>query len=207
MQISNCLNFGIIMEADVISYISRFVTLSEAEKSLFKEHIQIMTCFPKQVLTRLGEIEQHIYFIRKGVLRKFFYKGSNEVTAQLSMEGDLISCTVSLLSGLPSDFVLETMESATILFITKSSLETLFAYSNNFERMGRLIWLEWILYRERWDISRMIKSPKERFAMLMEEKPGLLNRIPQKYIASLLNIEPETLSRYKKTLKIPVQHK
>lgn len=188
------------MPADVFSYISNFVSLSEAEKCLFKEHIQIMTCFPRQVLTRIGEVEQHVYFIKKGVLRKFFYKGEDEITAQLSLEGDLVSSSVSFISGTPSDFVLETMESATILFITKSSLETLFSFSNNFERMGRLVWLDWLLHRERWDISRMVKTPRERFYLLLQQKPGLINRIPQKYIASLLNIEPETLSRYKKSL-------
>jgi CRP-like cAMP-binding protein len=189
------------MLADVFTYISKFVMLTDAEKSLLREHVQIMTCFPRQQLTRAGDLEQHIYFIRKGLLRKYFYKGKEEITTLIGMEGDLVCCTVSFLSGEPSEFILETMEASTLLFITKSSLETLFAYSDNFEKMGRLIWLEWLLYREKWDISKMIKTPRELFLLLMKDKPGLLNRIPQKYMASLLNIEPETFSRYKKTLQ------
>ena len=189
------------MPEEVFAYISKFVTLTEKEKALFLEQVQIMTCFPRQALTQIGDLEQHIYFIKKGVLRKFFYKENEEITTQLSMEGDLVCCSVSFLSGEPSEFVLETMESSTLLFITKSSLETLFSFSYNFEKMGRLVWLEWLLFREDWDISRMIKTPRERFNMLLREKPGLLNRVPQKYIASLLNIEPETFSRYKKTIK------
>ncbi|ULQ53683.1 Crp/Fnr family transcriptional regulator [Flavihumibacter fluvii] len=188
------------MPADVFAYISKFVNLSEAEKALFKEHIQIMTTFPRQVLTRVGEMEQHIYFIKKGVLRKYFFKGNEEITSQLNYEGDMVCCSVSFLSGAPSEIILETMEASTLIFITKSSLETLFAYSNNFEKMGRLVWLDWLLYRERWGISRMIKTPKERFHLLLLEKPGLVNRVPQKYLASLLRIKPETFSRYKKIL-------
>ena len=187
------------MADDAYSYISRFVTLTEEERKLFLQHLQIMTCSPKQVLTHAGDMEQHVYFIQKGLVRKYFIKGREEVTVQLSSEGDLVSSSVSFLSGVPSDFILETMEPSTLAFMTKSALESLFQASTNFEKMGRLITLEWMLYKERWDISRMIKSPKERFTLLCQEKPGLMNRVPQKYLASLLDIEPETFSRYKKT--------
>lgn len=188
------------MSDDAYSYISRFIDLKKNEKELLLKHLQIMTCAPKQILTRAGEMEQHVYFIQKGIIRKYFYRNKEEVTIQISMEGDLVSSSVSFLSGVPSDFVLETMEPATLGFITRSSLETLYASSTNFERMGRLIILEWLLYKEKQDIERMVQTPKERFQMLMEERPSLINRVPQKYLASLLNIEPETFSRYKKQL-------
>jgi hypothetical protein len=44
----------------------------------------------------------------------------------------------------------------------------------------------------------MISSPKERFAQFIKENPDLLARVPQKYLASLLDIKPETFSRFKK---------
>jgi CRP-like cAMP-binding protein len=188
------------MSHDAFTYVSKFVTLTEPEKKLLKEHLQIMTCFPKQVLTRMGELEQHLYFIQKGIVRKYFYLNNVEVTVQISTEGDLASSSMSFLSGILSDFILETMEASTVTFITKSSLETLFKYSTNFEKMGRLISLQWLLYKEQWDFSRMIQTPRERFCMLLNAKPELMNRVPQKYLASLLDIEPETFSRYKKLL-------
>lgn len=157
-----------------------------------------MTCAPKQVLTRVGEVEQHVYFVMSGLVRKYFYRNADEVTMQLSTEGDLITSSVSFLSGVPSDYVVETMEACTLGFLTRSSLESLFAYSTNFEKLGRLIIMKWLLYKEQQDISKLTQSPKERFLSLMEERPGLISRVPQKYLASLLNIEPETFSRYKK---------
>ena len=188
------------MPPNLYAYISRFVTLTAAEEGLFMQHLQVMTCSSRQILTNVGDLEQHVYFIQKGAIRKFFYRDQEEVTIQLSLEGDLVSSSVSFLSGVPSDFVIETMEPSTLAFLTKSSLETLYAFSTNFEKMGRLILLDWMLYKERWDIIRMVKKPKERFQLLLEEKPGLFGRFTQKHIASLLNIEPETLSRYKKLL-------
>lgn len=186
------------MSLDAFSYISRFISLSESETKLFQENLQVMTCFPRQVLTQVGDLEQHIYFVQRGLVRKFFYQNNEEVTVQLATEGDLASSSVSFLSGVLSEFVVETLEPTTLAFITKSALESLFAYSHNFEKMGRLITLAWLLEKERWDIMKIVKSPRERFLVLMQEKPELLKRAPQKYIASFLDMKPETFSRFKK---------
>ena len=187
-----------LMGTNVFAYINRFVELPDAERKVLRQQIQIMTCVPKQVLTNIGELEQHTYFIEKGLVRKYFYRGQEEITVQISKEGQLISSSVSFLSGVPSDFVIETMEPCTLAFITKSGMETLYEYSVNFEKMGRLIILEWMLMKEKTDTFRMISSPKERFAQFIRENPDLLARVPQKYLASLLDIKPETFSRFKK---------
>jgi hypothetical protein len=187
-----------LMGTNVFAYINRFVELTDAERKVLRQHIQILTCMPRQVLTNIGELEQHTYFIEKGLVRKYFYRGQEEITVQLSKEGQIISSSVSFLSGVPSDFVIETMEPCTLAFITKSGMESLYEYSVNFEKMGRLIILEWMLVKEKTDTFRMISSPKERFVQFIKENPDLLARVPQKYLASLLDIKPETFSRFKK---------
>jgi hypothetical protein len=41
-------------------------------------------------------------------------------------------------------------------------------------------------------------TPKERYLNLMENRPDLLQRVPQYQLASYLGIKPETLSRIRK---------
>src|SRR5881396_3097590 len=125
------------MAIDALSYIAGFVSLGAEERKLLVQHLQIMTCEPRQILTQVGEVEKHIYFIQKGIVRKFFQKDKEEVTVQLSLEGSLVTASSSFLSGLPSGYFLETLEKTTLSFLTLSALETLFAFSNNFEKMGR----------------------------------------------------------------------
>jgi hypothetical protein len=40
-------------------------------------------------------------------------------------------------------------------------------------------------------------TPRERFIYFVNRNPELLQRVPQKYLASYLNIKPETFSRFK----------
>jgi ribosomal protein L10 len=44
-------------------------------------------------------------------------------------------------------------------------------------------------------------SGKERYYKFVKEKPHLINRIPQYYIASYLGIKPQSLSRIRKEIQ------
>ena len=43
-------------------------------------------------------------------------------------------------------------------------------------------------------------SPQDRYLNLLENNPQIFQRVPLKYIASYLNIEPQSLSRLRKRL-------
>jgi hypothetical protein len=49
---------------------------------------------------------------------------------------------------------------------------------------------------------QMVKmTPRERFLNFVMKNPELLQRVPQKHLASYLNIKPETFSRFKHLLR------
>jgi CRP-like cAMP-binding protein len=46
----------------------------------------------------------------------------------------------------------------------------------------------------------IISNPEQRYLNLLDEKPELLQRVPQHIIASYLGVTPESLSRIRKRL-------
>jgi hypothetical protein len=48
--------------------------------------------------------------------------------------------------------------------------------------------------------SFVLLSPEERYLKLIHEKPGILNRVPNKYISTMLGITPVSLSRIRKRI-------
>jgi hypothetical protein len=81
--------------------------------------------------------------------------------------------------------------------VSRENIENIYAIGPRMERMGRLIMIEWLIQKEYWENSRIQYGPKERFLKFISGNPHLLQRVPQKYLASYLNIKPETFSRYK----------
>jgi hypothetical protein len=72
------------------------------------------------------------------------------------------------------------------------------------ERLGRLVITEQFLSWEGFDYDRLRLSSSERFVNFIRSNADLLQRIPQKYLASYLNMKPETFSRLKHLVKGPL---
>lgn len=51
------------------------------------------------------------------------------------------------------------------------------------------------------DLAHLRLTTRERFLQYVKRHPDMLQRVSQKYIASYLNIKPETFSRLKHLLK------
>jgi CRP-like cAMP-binding protein len=182
-------------------YASRFVELNEEEFSFIVQMLEIRHFDKKVIVAQEGQVEQYLNFVWKGLARKFFYKNKEEMVTQIAKENELISSYESFLSGLPSNYVVETIEPTTFISITKQSVERMYASNPKMERLGRLVTTQQFLDKQRWDYDRVRLSSHERFIRFIAENSDLLQRVPQKYLASYLNIKPETFSRFKHLLK------
>jgi CRP-like cAMP-binding protein len=91
----------------------------------------------------------------------------------------------------------EAIEPTTLVSITYDDLETIYARSGKMEHLGRLIITYTMVLKDRWQMQLVMHTPRERFIRFVNHNPELLQRVPQKFLASYLNIKPETFSRFK----------
>lgn len=178
-------------------YIGRFMTLSPDELAAVTKVMEVRSCDKKVRLIEAGQTEDYLHFVNKGLLRKFFYKGGQEVITQLAREGELICSSVSFFSGMPSTYVVETIEPSILLSLHRNELEKLYVQYPRMETLGRLLITDLFLQKEYWELDRIRYDTKERFVRFVLENTDLFRRVPQKYLASYLNIKPETFSRLK----------
>lgn len=186
---------------NLYAYISRFATVSEQEFEQIAALLETVQCSKKHILTQKGQVEKYLYIIKKGLVRKFFYKNKEEMITQLAMENDLVCSSVSFLSQKPSEYVIETLEPCTLFAMSYENLQKLYSMGYHMERLGRLIILDWLLQKEIWEQDRLRQEPRERFIRFMNENNDFVQRVQQKYLASYLNMKPETFSRYKHLLR------
>ena len=189
------------MEKALGHYISKYADLTNEELEFIRPYIQVTQFAKRQLITQVGEQEQHLHLVTKGVLRKYFYKGREEVITQLAREGDLICSSVSFFSGQPSQYAIEALEPVTLYSIAKEHLEELYALIPRMERLARLVITNLYLSKEKWEQDHIQFDIRQRFVDFVHNNADLIQRVPQKYIASYLNIKPETFSRLKHLLK------
>ncbi len=183
-------------------YLNRFVELTDAEfdESLLPV-IKVRAFGKKEKLTKAGEIENYFNFIVKGLIRKFYKKGTQEIITQISSEGHIIHCQESFHSRRPSEYTIETIEPSTVISIKYDDLENAFASSKKMEHLARKVVTHTMVIKDRWQLQMVKMSPRERFLNFVTKNPQLMQRVPQKFLASFLHIKPETFSRFKHLLK------
>lgn len=183
---------------EFISFLRQFVTISNEEvKNVILPACQIREFNKRGIVTNAGEVEGYMNFIKKGTLRKYYVQEKEEIIVQLSIEGHLISCQESFYTRTPSEYFIDAVESATLVSLHHDALEEVFASSHNLERLGRLVTEHTMVLKDKWQFSLIRYTPRERFLSFVERYPEILQRVPQKYLASYLNIKPETFSRFK----------
>ena len=189
------------MEKALGQYLSQYADLTNEELELIRPYIKVREFAKRQLLIHVGEQEQYLNLIVKGVLRKYFLKGREEVITQLAKEGDLICSSVSFFSGQPSQYAIEALEPVTVFSLSKQDLEELYVLVPRMERLARLVITDLYLSKEKWEQDHIQFDIRQRFVEFVHNNADLIQRVPQKYIASYLNIKPETFSRLKHLLK------
>ena len=191
------------MKNTLVDLMSNFIKLTTAEKTAILEAFPINTYEKGVNLLREGQISKDAFFIIKGCVRKYFITDSgNENTVDFYTEYQSAVNFDSLSNNSPSKYYFSCTEDTTVAIINSEKENDLY---EKFPRFGEIcrIEMEKMLGKSQENLSVFINStPKERYLNLLEERPNLINRVPQYQLASYLGIKPETLSRIRKRVSL-----
>ncbi|HXB93428.1 MAG TPA: Crp/Fnr family transcriptional regulator [Puia sp.] len=182
-------------------FLSGFVPLTKSEFNQFLPYVEIREFEKKVQVIKAGETERYINFIAWGLARKYLPIRNREITIQLASEGHLIHSELSFHNRIPSGAVVETIEPTVFFSISYESMQQLYDQSPKMERMGRLMISDLFVKKDHRYFDQLNKSTRERFLDYVRTHPQMMQRVPQKYIASYLNIKAETFSRLKHLLR------
>lgn len=154
----------------------------------------------KTILLREGEISKNAYLIEKGCLRTWFNNDGNDITTQFFFEGDSVSSIESFRTNQPSLFNIESIEPCIIQTISKNDFQFVVDSSSNIKVELEERIFERLVHCQKLLLSHIKDSPQKRYEEILDQRPDIIMRIPQHYIASYLGITKVHLSRIKSKL-------
>lgn len=186
------------MKNEFRKFISNFPFLNADEIEIIVEHTLLKEFKKGTILLQAGNVSTECFAVVRGCVREYFIKDGIEKTTAFFTEGQSVNSFSSYTNKVPSRHFLECAEDCLLTVGNQSLVDQMC------ERIPRLT--EFINSEVEKDAgelqermaSFMTSSPEERFLDLMENNPGLINRVPQHQIASYLGVTPESLSRIKK---------
>lgn len=152
-----------------------------------------------QLLLKRGQVARHYYFLKSGALR-FYYNQDRELTAWIVQPGEFFTEISSLNPELPTRFNIEAVENAELYCISKTDMEMLYRQLPAWQEFGRKTW-EGMAIRMIDEIIRFQTMTVEERYLEFLKKPGFLQLISVKQMASYLGITPNALSRIRKNLR------
>lgn len=182
---------------DLLQFLNGIQPLSPVLVSHLGNILRFREINKKQFLVKAGHVCQHIYFIRKGIVRCYYLKGDAEVCSWFMKEGDVVISIESFYRQLPSYEYVQALEDTEVYYITYNQLQEIYRDFPEFNVTGRVLTQQ---YHQQWAwqlFAIRMQSAEQRYQWLLENHGELALRVPAKYLASYLDIGEVTLSRLK----------
>ncbi|MEQ8905855.1 Crp/Fnr family transcriptional regulator [Ekhidna sp.] len=179
------------------TFCKQTIPFSDAELGLIDHYFEDKSLKKGEYLLESNKVCDFIAFITKGAIRHFHIKDGVERTCDISFDNSWVTDFQSFNHETAGMMNLQAMENTTVALIKKQNLLTLYQECSKYETFGRLM-AERVAQRAT-DIAMSLSAdkPEERFQNLLREQPDLFQRVPQRFIANLLGVSPESLSRIK----------
>lgn len=157
----------------------------------------------KTVLLEEGKKSQHYIFIEKGCVRFFFNHNGLDKTVQFFFENEGLTSFDSFVNNVPSLFTIETIEPSIIYLLPKRYVMQLLDELSSEPYFLKMV-LQMFSLRQTHYINEFVSfirdTPEQRYQRLLTERPHIVQRVPQHYIASYLGVTTVHLSRIKSKL-------
>ncbi len=148
-----------------------------------------------EMILKEGEVCESIYYIDKGLIRQFYYKNDKELTEHIGADGEIFMCIESLFKEEPTKLQVEALEPSVIYLIPKHKLEQVALHNVNIQILYRKILEESLIISQVHADLLRFETAQNRYKRLCKMMPQVVLRAPLVYIASYLQMTPETLSR------------
>lgn len=147
-----------------------------------------------------GKICRHIGFIEKGLFRLFYLNDGKEVTNCFCKENTITTIYSSLITQQESDFAIQAIEPSRLIVLSNDSLQKLYKENLFWQQLGRMAAENEFITAECHNRFLRDLSATDRYRHMLENDSEFLQRVPLNYLATYLQVAPETLSRIRNKL-------
>ena len=184
--------------AQILENISKIITLTPEEQAFFLSKTEIRHYKAKTILQNAGQVCKEAYFVNSGLLRSFNINDNIvEHVLSFACEGWWISDMYSLLSQKPGNLFIEVLEDAEVVALSKENQEQLYLEIPKLERFFRILIENSLVANQERLMDNLSLTAEERFEKFCKKYPGLIQKVPQKQIASFIGVTPEFFSKMK----------
>ena len=180
---------------EILAFLNDIFPLSTLCIEYLRDVAQPLPVEKNQVILNFDEVNDRLYFIKKGLLRCYYMVYDKEVSDWFFWNNETVVSIGSFYQRLPSEDCIVAVEAGELYYITRDQ----YAYAKRaFHEFAfiasELLEKYLVTFHDHVRILRK-NDAHDRHRLVRAKFPEMYLRIPQKDLASWLGIEPETLAR------------
>ena len=173
----------------------KYSTMTHEELDTLESILVPMKFAKGEMILKEGEVCENIYYIEHGLVRQFYFKNGKQITEHLGEDRTVFLCIESLFREEATKLQVEAIEPTTVYALPKLRLEQVALHNVNIQILYRKILEESLIISQvHADLVRF-ETAQDRYKKMCKLSPQVILRAPLVYIASYLQMTPETLSR------------
>ncbi|CAL2092239.1 Crp/Fnr family transcriptional regulator [Tenacibaculum sp. 190524A05c] len=177
------------------------IDLSEEEKNMITEKIELISVDKDDILFKQGDIINHQYYVYDGCLRTYHIdENGKEHTLQFAIKHWWISDYIAYFGDNKAVLNTECIKKAQLFKISKENFEAIYKFSPKIEHLFRRKLEKALVRHEKRILANLTNTAKERYLAFLNKYPDIEKHIKNYHIASYLGITTESLSRVRKDI-------
>ncbi|HVM86809.1 MAG TPA: Crp/Fnr family transcriptional regulator [Puia sp.] len=147
---------------------------------------------------KTGNLSNRLGFVQSGLIREYVSFNGKEVTKWISTNGYFVVDLASFLFRQPARWNIQALTECELFVIDGSDYHAIKEHVAKWEELEKLFIAKCFIVLEDRILQHLAMSAEERYQQLFNFNKDLFNQVPLQYLASMLGITPETLSRLRK---------
>ena len=185
-------------ETELTNFIKKNIEIGAEDLKIILSYFKIVKKKKNEILLSAGKISQVSYFVKKGCLRLFFIDDNGkDVTRYIAFENQFATALVSFITNEPAKETIQVIEDSELLYITHKDFRNLMKIIPKWKDFYNIYLEKAYVNNSKRLTSFTTLNASERYNQLFQINPNIVKRLPNKIVASYINISQETLSRIK----------
>ena len=179
-------------------YIKKNINIEDEDLKIVLSYFKTIKKSKNDILLSNGKNSQVSYFVKKGCLRLFYIdEVGKDITRYIAFENQFATELVSFITNEPAQETIEVIENSELLYITHDDFRHLMSIIPKWKDFYSIYLEKAYVNNSKRLISFTTLDASERYKQLFKINPNIVKRLPNKIVASYINISQETLSRIK----------
>ncbi len=187
---------------EIEKYVESYFGIGEKNLSAIGDLFEERSIKKHDFLLKASQYAKSLSFIRSGYLRVFAMnaEGTKEITQWISVEGLFITDLSSFIFETPARWNIQALSDCELYTISLENYQKIGSVVKSWDKLEKHFIAKCFVTIENRVFSLLSMNAEQKVRQLFMFSPEIFNSVPLIYIASMLGITPETLSRVRKKM-------